>query len=168
MVSFPFSSARSCFWRTSSSFFACIPARSASSGSMISVPLCPSTIAVLPFHSSLTGIPTRAGIPMVRAKIAVWELEEPSVVTKASRLSLSICTVSLGARSSAMIITGSMISCLSVCPIRMRIRRSEISLTSAARPCIYSSSIEANNREKLSPVLATANSAFTCWERMIW
>ena len=39
----------------------------------------PSTIAILPFHSSLISIPIKAGIFIVLARIAVWELEEPSL-----------------------------------------------------------------------------------------
>ena len=64
---------------------------------------------------------------------SVWELEEPFLVTNARTLLLSICTVSLGARSSATIIDGSAASISpSSCPDNTRTRRSEISFTSAA------------------------------------
>ena len=51
-----------------------------------------------------------AGIFIVRARIAVCELEDPYIVAKPRTLLLSSCTVSLGARSSAAIIHGSVIS----------------------------------------------------------
>ena len=81
----------------------------ASSGSTYRTPLVPSTIANFPstVSSSATSVPIRAGMLIVRARIAVWELTEPCTVTKDSTLSFSSCTVSDGAKSSARIITGS-------------------------------------------------------------
>ena len=80
---------------------------------------------------------TIQGIFIMRARIAVWELAEPFWVTMARILSFSNCTVSLGARSSARIITGSGIaSALTCVPLKIAIRRPEISLISAARPRI--------------------------------
>ena len=46
-------------------------------------------------------------MPMVRARMAVWLLAEPPRVIKPSSLLLSICTVSLGVRSSAIRMAGS-------------------------------------------------------------
>lgn len=95
--------------------------------------------------SSSNGTPISAGIFIIRARIAVWEFVEPCTVTKARILLLSICTVSLGVRSSATMIDGSMVL-QSICssPDRLRTSRLEISLTSAERACIYSSSMLAN------------------------
>ena len=70
---------------------------------------------------------------MVLAKIAVWELTEPPAVTKARIFSLSICTVSEGARSSAKISTGSeRLDNSVVFPDNTEVRRSETSRISAA------------------------------------
>ena len=91
----------------------------------------------------------RAGIFMVRARMAVWEFSEPRRVRNARIFSLSSWTVSLGVRSSATRITGSRVSRdSSFPPLRQRISRLEISTTSgsfldstrsAARACMYSS-----------------------------
>ena len=64
----------------------------------------PSTIAILPSMPSGTGVHTSAGMFIVRARIAVWELVDPSLVTNASTLERSSWIVSLGARSSARMI----------------------------------------------------------------
>ena len=82
---------------------------------------------------------------MVLARIAVWEFAEPYLVTNPNSLDLSICTVSLGAKSSATRMTGSSISAIS-CPFPLSTLTilSEISFTSAALAFIYSSSIAAN------------------------
>ncbi len=93
---------------------------------------------------------------IVRARIAVWELVEPSFVTNANNLLLSICTVSLGAKSFAAIIQGSTRSSFAQPPVNMRTIRSDISLTSILLALKYSSSILANISAKLSPVTATA------------
>ncbi len=69
--------------------------------------LLPSTTAIFPSMDSSYSILISAGMFIVLARIAVCELEEPCLVTNASTLLLSICTVSLGARSSATTITGS-------------------------------------------------------------
>ena len=107
-------------------------------------------------------VPIRAGIPIVLASIAVCELTEPLTLTNDNIFSLSICTVSDGAKSSAMIIDGSSDSIvLLLPPLRIVISLSEISLTSKPLPLIYSSSIAANIDEKLSEVCATAYSALT-------
>ena len=70
---------------------------------------------------------------MVLARIAVCEFADPSLVTNARSFSLSIWTVSLGARSSATTITGSspIAPPLSL-PLKIFTIRSEISFTSAA------------------------------------
>ena len=74
---------------------------------------------------------------MLLASIAVWELAEPCAVTNASTLSLSSDTVSLGARSSAQIISLSSVdNCSELLSVRQLIILSEISLTSAALACI--------------------------------
>ena len=54
-------------------------------------------------------------MPIVLARMAVCELAEPSLVTKESNFVLSICTVSDGAISSAIRITGSSPSILLSC-----------------------------------------------------
>ncbi len=108
------------------------------------------------------GTPISAGMFIILARIAVWELVEPCTVTKARIFDLSICTVSLGLKSSATMMEGSMDArSTSSCPIRFLTRRLEISFTSAALAFMYSSSILANISEKLSPVTATAYSALT-------
>ena len=136
--------------------------RVSSSGSMNSFPVAPSTMPIFPSYSSVSPSPRPmiAGIFIVRAKIAVWEFVEPPCVTKDSTISLSSCTVSLGAKSSEAKMTGvSVTSPPSWLPDRIDTTRSEMSFTSAARSRIYSSSIDANIWEKLSPVVPTANSA---------
>ena len=97
---------------------------------------------------------------IVLAKIAVWELTEPFSVTKASTFDLSNLIVWLGNKSFANIIAGFSKRGLSSVLIIDWIILSVISLTSLARSFIYSSSIERNIFEKLSPVTATAYSAF--------
>ena len=112
--------------------------------------------------SSSTGTPISAGMFIIRARIAVWEFVEPWTVTNARILRLSICTVSLGVRSSATMMDGSICAqSSSSSPLRFRIRRFEISFTSAERACMYSSSIFAKISAKLSPVTATAYSALS-------
>ena len=67
---------------------------------------------------------------MVLASMAVCEFEEPCTVTKDSTFSLSSCTVSLGAKSSATIITDSSNELLiSSILARLRIILSDIHLT---------------------------------------
>lgn len=74
---------------------------------------------------------------MVRAKIAVWELALPCSVTNPNTMDLSNCTVSLGARSVAAIMDGSVNStALFPAPDKISSNLSEMSFTSAARPCI--------------------------------
>ena len=136
IFSFPFKVRSSFFFSSSSARRFCIAARVSSSGSTQMVPSDPSTMPSFPstLSSSGSGVPTSAGIAMVLARIAVWEFKEPCTVTKERTLSLSICTVSDGARSSATMIAGSSFKDASVSsPFKMEIRRSEISLTSAAR-----------------------------------
>ena len=114
-------------------------------------------------------MPITAGMFIVLAKIAVCEFAEPYIVIKERTFSLSSCTVSLGTRSSAAMITGSFISMDALFwSLKTWIRRSDTSFTSAARPCIYASSIAANIAAKLSAVVATAYSAFTSWEVIIF
>ena len=130
---------------------------------MMKVPLKPSTTAFAPLYSSsrATSVCTSAGIFMDLASIAVWELVEPCLVTMARILLLSICTVSLGDKSSASRTTGSSEAMpSSPTPARMRISLLEISSTSAERAFIYSSSMLAKIPAKFSPVRFTANSAF--------
>ena len=127
-------------------------------------------IAISPSYFGLRAspIPITAGIFIVLARIAVWELDEPYIVANPSTFSLSSCTVSLGARSSAATIQGSVISRVPLLtPQRISSTRSETSFTSAARPCIYASSIDANICAKLSAVVETAYSAFTLCVRII-
>ena len=103
------------------------------------MPSLPSTTAITPSVVSSSGIsvPINAGIAMVLAKIAVWEFVEPCTVTNESTLSLSSCTVSDGARSSAKMITGSsVVTPVFPAPERLFNTLSEISFTSAARPLI--------------------------------
>ena len=107
-----------------------------SSGSIYMKPEEPSTIAYFPSNSGFN-IPfteIKAGIPIVRAKIAVCDMEEPFSVTNARIFDLSSCMVSLGARSSAAKITASPKFCEDVPPLlKFEMTRSDISLTSAAR-----------------------------------
>ena len=74
---------------------------------MISFPSYPSTIPNLPSQSSGKSTPIRAGIFIVRARIAVCEFVDPPRVTNERTMFLSSCTVSDGARSSARRIDGS-------------------------------------------------------------
>ena len=132
-VVLPFNSLSIALWRNSSSFWSWYFFRVSASGSTIREPVLPSTTAIFPSMLSSYSILISAGIFIVLARIAVWELEEPFLVTNARTLLLSICTVSLGARSSATIIDGSAASISpSSCPDNTRTRRSEISFTSAA------------------------------------
>ena len=155
-LSFPFSCSKSSLAFSSSFKSALYFSKVASSGSTINSAFAPSIIPVFPFHSSLIFTPIIAGIFIVLAKIAVWEFEEPSSVTKPRSFSLSSCTVSLGARSFATTITDSSKFPISISPLKIRMTRSLISFTSTLRALKYSSSISANIFEKLSPVTATA------------
>ena len=164
-----FSCCRSSLCRSSSCCFSRYAFRVSASGFRISSPAMPSMTAMSPSISGPTWIPIRAGIFMVLARIAVWELALPSSVTNPSSLDLFICTVSLGARSLAARITGSSPGSFpSRRPWRMPTTRSAMSFTSAERACMYSSSILANIREKLSPVAATAYSALIFWDLMMF
>ena len=121
--------------------------------------------ANLPSYSGFNSSPKPmiAGIFIVLAKIAVCEFEEPYIVAKPNTFSLSSWTVSLGTRSSAATMTGSSVANATFsAPDKMFKIRSETSFTSAARPCIYASSIAENIAAKLSAVVPTAYSAFTC------
>ena len=101
---------------------------------------------------------------MVRARMAVWLLEEPWRVMKPRSLDLSSCTVSLGVRSSATRMAGlSDIMSASSTPISTLTTRREMSFTSAARARMYSSSMAAKAAEKFSPVVETAYSAVAPW-----
>ena len=162
--SLPLSSCKRAFFSLSLRCSSCIADKVASSGSIYTTPLVPSTTPSLPLRDSSMTIsePIKAGIPIVLARMAVCELTEPFCVTNDNILLLSIWTVSDGARSSATIITGSAASTpLSVLPESIPNSLSVMSLTSAALPRIYSSSMAANICEKLSPVWAMAYSAFT-------
>ena len=78
-----------------------------------------------------------AGMPIVRARIAVSEFAEPPAVIKPRISDLSSCTVSLGARSSAATMHGTSDTMpLSPSPVRMPTTRVEISRISAARACM--------------------------------
>ena len=167
-VSLPFISSRSLLFSSSFSWSTWYLASVSSSGSMMTLPFIPSTIASFPSTSFGISTWTSAGMFIVRARIAVWEFVEPALVTNARTISLSSCTVSDGARSSATRMIGSVKLLASAPPpIRSATRREEISLTSAARPLIYSSSMDANISAKLSPVVATAYSALTFCSLMI-
>ena len=84
---------------------------------------------------------------MLRARIAVWEFGEPCSVINPSSMSFSNCTVSLGARSSAIRITGWVRKPDSTAsPESIFTRRFVISFTSAARARKYSSDISAKRR----------------------
>ena len=139
IFSLPLRLARSFFCSSSLALFSRIISSTVSSGLIYTVPLVPSTIARHPSISSSrsTGVLTKAGMPIVLARIAVWEFVEPCTVTKASTLSLSNWTVSDGARSSAIIITGSSpVKPEDELPLKTLITRSDISFTSAARSFI--------------------------------
>ena len=73
---------------------------------------------------------------MMRARMAVWLLEEPWRVTKARILSLGSCTVSLGVRSSATRMPGSSMEKPVLPPHRMFTRRVAMSFTSTERACM--------------------------------
>ena len=101
---------------------------------------------------------------MVRAKMAVWLLEEPWRVMKPRSFVLSSCTVSLGVRSSATRMAGwSAIMSASPTPRRTLTTRREMSFTSAARARMYSSSMAAKAAAKFSPVADAAYSAVAPW-----
>ena len=153
------------FLYSSSAFLRSISSLSVtSSGSIYILPSLPSTTAIFPSNSLSSGIsvPTSAGIPIVLASMAVCEFIEPCTVTNASTLSLSICTVSDGARSSAIIMHACFADILSLPPPESIVSTlSDISFTSAALAFMYSSSIDANICAKLSSVTATAYSELT-------
>ena len=103
------------------------------------VPVLPSAMAARPSYSGLSAspMPTMAGIPIVRARMAVWLEPEPPAVIKPRILVLSSWIVSDGARSSAQSSTGTS-DAMPPCtmPHRMPRMRWLTSLTSAARACI--------------------------------
>ena len=136
IFSFPFNSSRSFCFSASSCILFSVSFCTSSSGSKITWPEKPSTTAIMPVFRLFKsiGTPINAGIFIIRARIAVWELVDPCTVTNASIFSLSICTVSLGVKSSATIIDGSVFSqsgCSS--PLKLLTRRLDISFTSAER-----------------------------------
>ena len=137
--SFPLSCSRSAFCSWSFARFSSMTFIVSSSGSMYNIPVNPSITAILPsyFVNRSSPSPITAGIFIVRARIAVCELEDPYIVAKPRTLLLSSCTVSLGARSSAAIIHGSVISFIPPdTPHKISNTRSDTSFTSAALPCI--------------------------------
>ena len=78
-----------------------------------------------------------AGMPSVRARIAVWLEPDPPAVIKPRIFVLSIWIVSDGARSSAASTTGTSEAMPpATVPLKMSSRRRETSRTSAARACI--------------------------------
>lgn len=88
---------------------------------------------------------TRAGRPRLRARMAVWLLEEPPRVTMPRSSFLSSRTVWLGVRSSAAAIKGS--ACAASAgrsPARAASSSWAMSSTSALRSRMYSSSMAAN------------------------
>ena len=90
------------------------------------------------------------------------------MVTNPRIFSLSMPIVSLGVRSSATIMDGTMdAGSVSFFPVKLRIRRLEISFTSSALALIYSSSILANSPENVSPAAPTAYSALTLSVRIM-
>ena len=91
--------------------------------------------AILPSQSSLISLHwIRAGMFMLRARMAVWLLALPSRVTKPSSRLLSSRTVSEGARSSATRMEGSVPCMLSTSvPCRMSSMAWAMSMTSALR-----------------------------------
>ena len=79
----------------------------ASLGAMSTVPAPPSSTTVVPSATlSAPEAATTAGTPSVRARIAVWLVGPPSVVTKPSTFSGSTVAVSAGARSRATRMNG--------------------------------------------------------------
>ena len=103
--------------------------------------------AIFPSQYSFTGTETSAGMFMLRARIAVWEFGDPCSVINPSSMSFSSWTVSLGARSSAIRITGFVRKPDSTAsPERIFSSRSVMSFTSAARARKYSSSMSAKSR----------------------
>ena len=110
-----------------------------SSGSMTTLPVAPSMMTGRPAYSALRAppTPTMAGMPMVRARMAVWLDPEPPAVMKPRILDLSSWTVSEGARSSAARMTGTSEAMPpATAPDRMSSSRRETSFTSAARACM--------------------------------
>ena len=84
--------------------------RASSLGLTVIWPLVPSTRTMSPSWSwSVTSepVPTIAGMPRARARMAVWEVGPPSEVIKATTFSGSSRAVSAGARSSATRTKGS-------------------------------------------------------------
>ncbi len=74
---------------------------------MSTVPAPPSSTTVVPSATlSAPEAATTAGTPSVRARIAVWLVGPPSVVTKPSTFSGSTVAVSAGARSRATRMNG--------------------------------------------------------------
>ena len=110
---------------------------SASVGSVNTLPLKPSAISISPseiFSTALTTDKT-AGIPIARARIALWLVTPPTSVMIAETLSLFICEVMDGVKSLAMrtepLGTAEMSTLLT--PKSRRKRLSLMSLTSEAR-----------------------------------
>ena len=85
--------------------------RSASSlGLRVMLPLVPSTRTMSPSDSwsvTCSPVPTMAGMPRARARMAVWEVGPPSEVMKATTFSGLSRAVSAGARSLATRTKGS-------------------------------------------------------------
>ena len=134
------------------------------SGSIYTAPEFPSAQAVLPSQSGfMSSIPTMAGMPMVLARMDVWEVAEPYFVIKAKTESLSKEAVSPGDRSSAATMNFSPAGRDVLLPARVSIRPSVMSSTSAALSLIYSESDSLSDSARRSPVSFTAYSAFTDW-----
>ena len=106
-----------------------------SSGSIYSLPFTASTAASLPSSSVRATLPksifTSAGMPRLLASMAVCELDEPFLVTKAKTFDLSIFIVSPGVRSSAKMMTASSPSSVaSALPVSFLMTLFDISSTS--------------------------------------
>ena len=131
-------------------------------------PCSPSTMTISPFLIVLvtSSAPTTAGIRNVRAMIAAWLVRPPRSVASPLTNLASICEVSDGVISLAMITTGSLMEAMSgsCLPSRWLSARLATSLTSAARSCMYLLSvIAARTLAKLVVTSVMASSAETCW-----
>ena len=105
------------------------------SGSIYSLPFTASTAASLPSSSVRAILPkstfTSAGIPRLLASMAVCELDDPFLVTKAKAFDLSIFIASPGVSSSAKMMTASSpSSTASALPVSFLMTLFDISSTS--------------------------------------
>lgn len=108
-------------------------------------------------------MPITAGISMLWASIAVWEIGEPNAVTNAAIFRCSRSAASVGVMSSAHTTAFSGMSPRSRgIPERIEMSRWHTSRISAERARMYSLSMDSSIFAKTSEVCSTAYSAFTC------